>query len=225
MHHICAMLVEARGRCVIHWKWSHRQLPTVIWVLGTETGTSARVVSALNQRAISPVLCIIVFKVCFKVAFIYVLEGVWGCRCTCALVHTWRSEDSCLESVLFFHHMCPRDRTQVVKFGSKGIYHWAFSSALCVVVFKFRLFTTQWHDHVNSTVGYYDLPFIESPLSSIIYWSHLYYMSKYIHRGSLKEGRLSCKYMSSVLHVLDPKLLHSQFPFFFCFVENTPRST
>lgn len=33
--------------------------------------------------------------------------------CLCTVVHIWRSEGNFLESVLSFHHVTPRDLTQV----------------------------------------------------------------------------------------------------------------
>lgn len=40
---------------------------------------------------------------------------VHKCRCVCATVYVWRSEDNLQKLVLSFHHVCCRNRTQVIK--------------------------------------------------------------------------------------------------------------
>lgn len=39
-----------------------------------------------------------------------------------AIVHMWETEDSLLESVLFFHQVGPRDGAQVSRLGRKRLY-------------------------------------------------------------------------------------------------------
>lgn len=37
-------------------------------------------------------------------------------------VHVWESEETFLEVILFFHHMCPRDLILVVRRGSQHLF-------------------------------------------------------------------------------------------------------
>ena len=47
---LCALV----WRCQVPWNWIFRQLWAAMWVLGIESGSSGRAVSALNRWAISP---------------------------------------------------------------------------------------------------------------------------------------------------------------------------
>lgn len=63
----------------------------------------------------------------FSIIFIYLL-GAYVCVYMCVYIHTGglacmgKSEDILQKSVLLFHHVGPRDQTQVVRFGSKHLY-------------------------------------------------------------------------------------------------------
>lgn len=52
----------------------------------------------------------------------------------CAAEHTWKSDSNLQELVPFYHHMNPREPTQVIKLGGKNLHllkhlerHWVTS--------------------------------------------------------------------------------------------------
>lgn len=56
-------------------------------------------------------------KIIFFITFIYFV-----CVHVCHRVHRLRSEDNLWQSVLSFHHVCPGNRTQIMRVGGKCLY-------------------------------------------------------------------------------------------------------
>ena len=52
----------------------------------------------------------------------------------CITKHVWRSEDNLQEWVLSFHHVDPREQTQVVRLGSKCLYLLSYQEPLTLVL-------------------------------------------------------------------------------------------
>lgn len=53
VHHVCQVPMEAGRSCQMLYNWSYRWLYDTVWVLGIESGSCERAVSALSHRAIS----------------------------------------------------------------------------------------------------------------------------------------------------------------------------
>jgi hypothetical protein len=53
--------------------------------------------------------------------------------------HMWRSEDILQESVLSSHQVCPREQTQVVRFGGKHFYPMSGFSSPSLYLFVMSL--------------------------------------------------------------------------------------
>lgn len=49
---------------------------------------------------------------------------ICACMHVCIIAHVCRSKDSLGKSVLSFDYVDLRDQTQVVRLGSKCLYHW-----------------------------------------------------------------------------------------------------